>query len=207
MAEQPVKPASAPAGHTVPFDPPADDRRGFLKKVGAVAAGTAAAIIPVMAGLVFFLDPARRGNFIPLSRRKDGGGSDDGFIRVAPLSALPDDGSPQRFTVITDQADAWNYFPDQRVGNVFLRKISADNVIAFNETCPHLGCSVEYDPAAPKNEAFRCPCHASAFALDGKKSNAIPPRDLDTLEAQVRGGEVWVRYQKFISGTPDKTAT
>ena len=208
---RPETPAPAgrmgPAAHSVPFDPPEDDRRSFLKKALAVATGAVATLAPVAAGVVFLLDPVRRGAFVPLKRRGgNSAGDEEGYVRVTTLDALPGDGKPQKFTVIQDQADAWSYLPDQRIGNVFLRKIG-EEVIAFNEICPHLGCSVAYDPSAPEDKAFRCPCHASAFSLSGEKSNAIPPRDLDELEVDIRNGnEVWVRYQKFITGTSDKTA-
>jgi Rieske Fe-S protein len=182
-----------------------DDRRGFLKKAAAVAAGTLAALAPLGAGIVFLLDPLRRTVFVPVTRRKKSAGGAEGFVRVTTVDSLPADGKPQRFTVIADQADAWNYFPDQRIGNVFLRKTSSGDIVAYNEICPHLGCSVAYNPSAPENEAFRCPCHASAFSLDGKKSNQIPPRDLDTLEVKTEGNDVLVRYRKFRTGIPEKT--
>ena len=45
----------------------------------------------------------------------------------------------------------------------------------------------------------------SAFALDGQKKNEIPPRDLDSLEVKVKDkSEVWVRYEVFKAGTPDR---
>ena len=77
--------------------------------------------------------------------------------------------------------------------------------------CPHLGCSVDFRPA---EQDFFCPCHTSAFALDGKKTNEIPPRDMDSLEVSMRtngaddpaGQEIWVRYQKFRGATAEKIA-
>jgi Rieske Fe-S protein len=199
------KPAAAPSAAKSPPRPAdlaADGRRGFFKKALAVLTGVIAGFVPLAAGVAFLLDPIRRRRFVPLARRKGASGAtDDGFVFVTTMDALPADGRPQKFTVIADQSDAWNYFPDQRIGNVFLRRIGEEEVIAFNEICPHLGCSVEYNPRAPENMAFKCPCHASAFALTGEKSNAIPPRNLDKLDAETRnGGEVWVRYQKFRTG-------
>lgn len=183
-------------------------RREFFKKALTSVIGAAAGLLPLVVGVLFFLDPVRRKRFVPLRRRNNGPrGVDDDFVRVTTLDALPPDGRPQKFTVIADRSDAWNYFADQRIGNVFLRRISADQVIAFTEICPHLGCSVDYKPNAPQERAFQCPCHNSAFAITGEKTNEIPPRDLDRLEAVVRGGEVWVRYQTYRIGTEEKTPT
>ena len=36
---------------------------------------------------------------------------------------------------------------------------------AFAVTCPHLGCSYDFDDA---KKHFLCPCHGSEFALDGR---------------------------------------
>ena len=45
----------------------------------------------------------------------------------------------------------------------------------------------------------------SGFDLDGHRKNEIPPRGLDALEVKLKNNsEVWVRYQVFKAGTPDK---
>jgi hypothetical protein len=41
--------------------------------------------------------------------------------------------------------------------------------------------------------------------LDGQKRNEIPPRNLDALDVKIKDkNEVWVRYQVFKAGTPDR---
>jgi Rieske Fe-S protein len=127
------------------------------------------------------------------------------FLRLAALETLPDDGTPRQFPVVMDRTDAWNRFPNEPVGAVFLRRIK-QRVLAFQVICPHAGCYVGYDEA---KRQFYCPCHQARFALDGKRdSDKCPsPRDLDTLEVELRGGnEVWVKYQTFRTGTPQKVA-
>src|SRR5512139_1707523 len=64
---------------------PASSRRPFLKHLGALVFGGLAALLPPVAGLTVFLDPLRRGS----------NGVDK--VRVATLSALPEDGTPRRF--------------------------------------------------------------------------------------------------------------
>jgi menaquinol-cytochrome c reductase iron-sulfur subunit len=181
--------------------PPAGSpRRNFIAKALAFLTGGALVTLPTAAGLAFFLDPLLR------KRDTSGGGvgrrDAEGFLPVTPLAAIPADGRPQIFTVYDDAVDAWNKFANQPVGRVFLRRLPDGSVTAFNMRCPHLGCAVDYRPA--QND-YLCPCHMSAFALDGQKKNEIPPRDLDSLDVKVKDkSEVWVRYEVFKAGTPDR---
>ena len=69
---------------------------------------------------------------------------------------------------------------------------------AFSTVCPHLGCGVDFDEKTGK---FACPCHTSAFDLDGRCLSGPSPRGLDELEAHVDGRDVLVRYQRFRVGT------
>lgn len=170
----------------------AETRRDFTTQLLAGLLGALVMFIPLVTGILFLLDPLTR-------KRK--GATDDGFLKVTTLDALPADGTPVRMQVIKDITDAWNFFPRQPVGGVYLRKIG-DQVLAFNQTCPHLGCAIDYRQAM---QAFYCPCHASIFSLDGEKQNVVPPRSMDSLIAEIRNeNEVWVRFQNFRGGCPEK---
>jgi menaquinol-cytochrome c reductase iron-sulfur subunit len=186
---------------SIAHKPPAGSpRRNFLAKALAFLTGGALVTLPTAAGLAFFLDPLlrKRGTSGGRAGRRDA----EGFLPVTPLAAIPADGRPQIFTVYDDAVDAWNKFANQPVGRVFLRRLPDGSVTAFNMRCPHLGCAVDYRPS--QND-YLCPCHMSAFALDGQKKNEIPPRDLDSLEVKVKDkSEVWVRYEVFKAGTPDR---
>lgn len=168
-------------------------RRGFLVRGLALAVSGLISLVPAAAGLVAFLDP--------LFRRGRGARE----VPVAPVAAVPDDGVPRQFPVIADRQDAWNYFPAQPIGAVFLRRIpGTEQVQALNATCPHAGCMVAYQPAA---DSFRCPCHSSRFKPDGSRIlPCVSPRDLDSLETEVRDGVVWVKYQDFYTGKAQKIA-
>jgi menaquinol-cytochrome c reductase iron-sulfur subunit len=178
-------------------------RRGFFSEILAFCIGSSILAVPVISGLSLFLDP--------LLRRKRGGSSGedarrdaDGYLYVASLASLPDNGRPQICTVYDDVVDAWNKFADQPIGRVFLRKLPDGSVTAFNVRCPHLGCAVDY--RSSHNDYF-CPCHMSAFNLDGQKENEIPPRGMDSLDVKIKNKtDVWVRYQFFKAGTPEKVA-
>jgi Rieske Fe-S protein len=175
-------------------EPYAEGRRGFMTHVLAAAIGGFVGLVPLASGLCFFLDPLIR-------KRKGGGG--DGFVKLPiTVEALEVNGEPQLIKIIMDRVDAWNTYRNQPVGAVFLRRVAADKVVVFNQRCPHLGCAVDYKPAE-KN--YFCPCHTSAFGLDGAKQNDIPPRGLDELEVSIRNKtEVWVKFQNFRATTPEK---
>lgn len=166
-------------------------RRGFLAGVASIIIGGLIVLTPLATGITCFLDPILR------RKTKFKGADADGFLSVAKLTDLPDDGTPLRFVLRADKIDAWNKFKNQTIGTVYVRKIG-DQVIAFNDTCPHLGCKVDYQES---HKSFLCPCHASAFELDGKPTNKIPPRGLDSLEIKTDAtGQVWVKYQDFQCG-------
>jgi Rieske Fe-S protein len=79
-------------------------------------------------------------------------------------------------------------------------------VQAISVVCPHAGCFVNF---APEQNHYLCPCHNSTFATDGtiQDSKSPSPRALDTLETRVNeDGSVWVKYQSFRPGTPEKIA-
>jgi Rieske Fe-S protein len=154
---------------------PAEGRRGFFGKCWAIFCGGAALGVPVGAGVAAVLSPLRE---------KAQGGQ---LMRIALLENLPDDGTPGKFPVIADRWDAWNHFASEPVGAVFLRKTASHQVQAFQVVCPHAGCFVGYEAG---KKGFYCPCHHASFDLAGKRTDARSPspRDLDTLECQVRNG-------------------
>jgi Rieske Fe-S protein len=168
-----------------------DDRRTFFKKVLAVAIGTLIVIVPSAAGLTVLFDPLRR-----KTNKAE-------FLPVTNLDALPDDDLPHSFQVVADRRDAWNLYPAQRIGAVYLRR-NKDKVIAFNVVCPHLGCFVD----TSADGSFKCPCHNSAFHKDGSLiEGSVSPRGLDELEVDqtsLKQGIVKVRFKNYQAGTTER---
>ena len=155
-------------------------------------------IVPAVFGGLFLLDPL----FARKSTSDDDAPS-DGFLPLAVgPEAVPDDGTPQAFTILADRVDAWNFYPQEPVGSIWIRKTDTGKLIAFNSICPHLGCFVDYRST---QRDFFCPCHLSTFDLDGGRQNRIPPRDMDELELKVTDGQIWVKYQNFRGAVPEKT--
>ena len=85
--------------------------------------GVCIGVGPVIAGLWgFVFDPFRKRE---LPSKYNTGSSDvkEGHYLVATTDSLPEDGTPQRFEVISDKYDAWNFIPRQPIGSVYLRKL------------------------------------------------------------------------------------
>ena len=162
------------------------ERRGFIKFLCFVIGGIVSAV-PFGAGIWAYINP--------LTREK--GVDGDGFLKITSLDAIPDDGTPAKFSVIADKEDAWNKFKNISVGAIYLRK-EAGKVKALHTVCPHLGCFIDY--RATKSDFF-CPCHNSNFKLDGSIVSGVSPRPMDPLEIEIRNKvEVWVKFQNYQPG-------
>ena len=128
-------------------------------------------------------------------------------MRLALLDALPEDGTPRKVPVIADRTDAWNRYPAEPIGAVFLRR-TGSKVSAYQVICPHAGCSINFEGSASKGRFF-CPCHAASFDLAGKRTDqpSPSPRNMDAIEVEIRNkNEVWVKFETFRIGTPEKVA-
>jgi menaquinol-cytochrome c reductase iron-sulfur subunit len=163
----------------------------------AVAAGAVAVAGPLVAGVVSFLTPLFRKPTTPK-------------VRVALLDQVPDDGMPRLFPIVAQREDAWTRHPNQRVGAVYLlRQPGETQPIAFTAKCPHAGCFIGFQPG---DDQFACPCHTSAFRLDGTRLRGdaeVSPRDMDRLPVSVESStaaagsqvaEVWVEFIDYQTG-------
>lgn len=121
------------------------------------------------------------------------------FEGLVPLSRLKV-GVPQSFGIVRDQVDAWVKYPQEPAGSVWLVRQPEGvepAVIAYSAECPHLGCAINL---MGDGKSFICPCHTSAFDLDGKPLNHVPPRPMDRLDVELSRDddpEVRVRFQRF----------
>ena len=185
-----------------------ENRRNFSIELGAIVLGGIASLGPLLIGMFAFLDPLRGTKRLPSQGQTASGSDKEGFYHVASLEALTVGGAPQRFPVIADLLDGWNFLDDQPMGAVFVERLSPQEVRVFNATCPHAGCSVACD-----RTAFHCPCHNSSFDLNGSKRESLAGREnpsrrgLDELEvdpAQLAKGEVWVEFKNFYTGIEEK---
>jgi Rieske Fe-S protein len=193
-------------------------RRPFLVRFLAVLFSAIVAIFPFAAGFGVIFDPARRrkasasGEPSATDAANSTAAGSAKFLRVCSLDALTAGGPPQAFPVILDVVDdAWTRTFNQKVGMVFLERKAAGSkpeVVALSAKCPHLGCLVDFNPTKGKKGEFQCPCHESAFAVDGAKLYGPSLRGLDELATEVRTTdgrqEVFVAFQKFQPGIAER---
>jgi len=69
---------------------------------------------------------------------------------------------------------------------------AADEFVAFDQRCPHLGCPVQW---SPQRGRFECPCHQAVF--DGVLGGVVsgpPRRGLRRIAVEQRGDEVWALH-------------
>ena len=169
----------------------APDRRNFVAKAASIVVGGLISAVAPVAGLFTLFDPLRRKS------------DTRGLVRVTSLASLGTNGQPRKFPVLDTLVDAWNRTENVPVGSVYLQKTGDNTVRVLNSVCPHLGCSVGFNATT---QGYFCPCHRSSFALDGAIADpkSPSPRGMDELEAVIRDGDVWVRFQNFRKGSPEK---
>lgn len=163
-----------------PATPPANRRR-FLE-IATLAIGGAVGVVLAVPLVRYFLSPVG----------KKVVSAPDAAIDVCALSAVPADGKPVRVAVVSAaQRDAWSVRDKVAVGSAWLRR-EGDRVVALSAQCPHLGCAIGFD-----GESFRCPCHKSAFKVNGERESGPAKRGLDPLPVEVVGGRVHLRFLRF----------
>lgn len=160
-------------------------RRGFLKAATLTLGGAIGAVMAVPL-VRYFLHPVGRKMV----------STPDAPIDIAAEADIIAGAAPVRLPIVASGVrDAWNTMDDVAVGSCWVSKDDKGAITAFTSVCPHLGCSVSYAAQAAE---FRCPCHNSAFDLQGaKKDNGPAKRGLDPLKVTVEGGRVKVSYQRF----------
>jgi nitrite reductase/ring-hydroxylating ferredoxin subunit len=75
-----------------------------------------------------------------------------------------------------------------------LVRASDGQYFAYGQKCTHLACPVYYER---RRQRLECPCHEGGF--DVRSGNVLygpPPRPLDQIVIEVRGGEVWAVGRK-----------
>lgn len=168
-------------------------RRDFLG-LATVALGGLIAMVLAVPGLAYILSPLRRK------------GQEGSFHTLTRLKQL-EVGVPRSFAIIEERQDSWVKYPREPVGSVWLIRQPAGSdppVVALQSECPHLGCAINLKA---DRSGFLCPCHTSAFTLEGAPTNQVPPRPMDRLEVEVTSGEdpeVRVRFQRFRTASEEK---
>jgi succinate dehydrogenase / fumarate reductase iron-sulfur subunit len=144
------------------------DRRSWITgSLGAAAAAVLGAI-----GIGAFAGPAS-------SRAKPR------WIPVAALAALREGNVttvPVRYEVQSGP------YVEHVAAPVMVSRVG-DEIVCFNASCPHLGCTVSWDASSSR---FRCACHGGTFDRDGAVVAGPPPRGLDRYRFKIDSGRLWV---------------
>ena len=76
-----------------------------------------------------------------------------------------------------------------RGGRFYLVRLDDGGFLALSLRCTHLGCSINWEE---DKQRFICPCHASAFEINGNVQNPPAPSALDYFPVIIQSGRVLV---------------
>ena len=174
--------------------PPSPARRWFLRWASGLGAGLMALLIGVPS-VAAFLTPG-----FGKPRKK-------AWVKIADDVSTLDVGTPVKIDYVEAVHDAW--VEGRTLRTVWLYTDDGAKFTAYSGVCTHLGCSFRFDREAEETHreknVFHCPCHHGIFDLKtGAVIGGPPPRPLDTLPVEIRNGEVWIQYQTFRTGVPQK---
>src|SRR5215831_6181208 len=140
------------------------DRRSFFRQI----------VRFLQAGLALFLTiPIVR--YIPYPILESHA-SEDMWSSAGNVSDIPI-GDPQKRTFLVAEHDGWSERLVER--SVWVVRYDEDRAAVYSALCPHQGCSINWKP---ESRAFKCPCHESAFDLEGGLRSGPSPRGLDKVE-------------------------
>src|SRR5664279_1214393 len=159
-------------------------RRSFLGALLGVASACVGALLAV---------PVLRYIFFPLTANS----KESGWADVGSAGSFSSVQTPVPRMLELKQRDGWREIDSQPV--VYVVQAGGKTRV-LSAICPHLGCTVPWDPG--RNE-FVCPCHGGTFSADGTHLSGPPRRGLDSLETKVSNGQLMVKYQMF---RPDVTS-
>jgi menaquinol-cytochrome c reductase iron-sulfur subunit len=167
------------------------DRRRVLSflTMGLLTAIGVLLVTPVVA---FVVGPLRKGRSIP-------GGPVD-LSDAGPISTLPlGQWTPVPIEIV--RQDGWAKSTEARSVWVLRSGTAQQDFKVLSPICTHLGCPVAWQASLSK---FRCPCHGGTFSNDGTHISGPPPRNMDSLDFELRGDHLWVLWQDFQIGTPER---
>ncbi|MDE2027999.1 MAG: ubiquinol-cytochrome c reductase iron-sulfur subunit, partial [Candidatus Omnitrophica bacterium] len=157
-------------------------KRNFLK-------GLTGAILGFM---TFFLAIPFISYLVPAAKE----GTEEKFSKVPNFPSLPV-GKPTKLTF--EYVDKQGFITSNVVYDVWVIKHAPDKATVYSPLCPHLNCRYNF-----VNGEFACPCHGSVFNEEGKVLGGPAPRPLDTLPYKIQGGELYVQWELFKAGVPEK---
>ncbi len=152
--------------------PSNDNRRAFILTFIYGLWGIITSALAIPAALYLLLPPrSRKGNE---------------WVAAGEVTQLQP-GTPEEVVFRRNRVDGWKVTSEK--STAWVVKETSGGVVAFAPQCTHLGCAYHWDES---NRYFLCPCHTSAFALDGKVLSGPAPRPLDRYEVKVDSGKILI---------------
>lgn len=162
------------------------NRRSFFGALLAIGSAGMGAILAA---------PVLRYVLYPLSAKN----SESDWSDVGKVEDFSGTATPVRKTITFTQRDGWREVVSAQ--SVYVNRLADDQFEVLSAICPHLGCSVSWQP--PVDE-FVCPCHGGHFGPHGRHISGPPPRGMDTLPTRVQDGKLQVHFEFFRSNVPNK---
>jgi cytochrome b6-f complex iron-sulfur subunit len=171
-----MKPKQAPPEQAVENSPSEEGKltRRDFLKVGLGALTSVAAIEIGVVGFMFLRSRSLEGEF-------------GGLIKAGQVDSF----QPGSVTEFAEE-------------DFFLLRTREGGFLALYRRCPHLGCTVNWNPT---NEHFLCPCHASKFDVYGDFETQPVPRALDIFPISIKDQMVTVdtsQLQRRENFSPDQ---
>jgi menaquinol-cytochrome c reductase iron-sulfur subunit len=166
------------------------NRRGFF--------GLLTDLVLAAIGLMIAI-PAVRYLWSPL-RAKAGTDTGTTFLDAGLLADIKP-GEWRLVTVEKTHQDGWKKSKVRHAVWVRRHGEGEQGITVLSSICPHLGCPVNWHPDESR---FICPCHGGIFDIDGRHTSGPPPRGMDPLAHEVRGGRLYVQWQDFKIGVADR---
>lgn len=148
------------------------DRRVFCLSCIYGLSSLMGVALAVPAGLYLFLPPKTR--------------KEAEWVDAGDLGQLEGQ-NPQEVAFRRIRMDGWKVTSEK--GSAWVVKLSEKEVVAFSPACTHLGCAYHWND---RQHEFQCPCHGSAFGVDGRVLRGPAPRPLDRYEVKLEGSELWL---------------
>jgi len=109
-----------------------------------------------------------------------------GFIDAGDISQLTP-GVPIALSFQESRLDGWRLETEKKTAWVV--KEPNNQIVAFGAQCTHLACAYHWEMESGK---FICPCHGSAFAIDGKVLDGPAPRPLDRYVTKIENNRLQI---------------
>ena len=92
------------------------------------------------------------------------------------------------------EAGEVSFFENGRVypfgsAKFFLHRLADGGFLAVSSKCTHLGCTIQFNA---NHNRFECPCHASAFNINGDVISPPATRALDYYPIVIKNNKVLV---------------